>query len=140
MAPAAAAGLGDLVFVVSGAGDGCCYAGSNVAGVPPGSLKFMQSAEHNYSTVGGFASAQIGGEGTLRFTWHGDQGQQLYSAPPLLPRSRAADGRWEAPDYAASGLPRPAQAAPREDYAATAATPAEQQLPIEVLPIEAART
>jgi len=142
MAPAAAAGLGDLVFVVSGAGDGCCYAGSNVAGVPPGSLKFMQSAEHNYSTVGGFASAQIGGgDGMLRFTWHGDQGQQLYTSPPLLPRARAADGRWAAPNYAAAGLPAPSAASPREDYAAAAAaTPAEQQMLLEVLPLEAART
>ena len=106
---APASGVGDLVFVVSGAGDGCCYAGSNVAGVPAGSLKFLQSGEHNFSTVGGFASAAVAG-GALAFTFHGDTGAALWTSPPLLPRARAADGSMSPPNYAAAGLARPALA------------------------------
>ena len=112
-------GAGDLVMVVSGTGDGCCYSGSNVAGVPAGALKFLQSAEHNFTAVGGFASAAVAG-GALRFTWHGDTGAELWTSPPLLPRVRASGGSagdcWAPPDYAAAGLPRPAHALAFAEY------------------------
>ena len=59
-ADAASGGGSDLVFVVSGTGDGCCYDESNILGLPPGaSLKFLMSAGYNESAPSGFSSFAV---------------------------------------------------------------------------------
>ena len=84
---------GGLVFVVSGAGDGCCYALSNVAAVPEGSLSFAVAADRNPSNVsGGFASFRAGRDAASRkllltVSYHGDDGAPLWAAPPLEARN-----------------------------------------------------
>lgn len=119
-------GASDLVFLVTGAGDGCCYAESNVAGVPAGSLKYLLSAGVNPTNAsGGFASLHFGPPpaaavaaggaappSALTIVVRDEAGGVLYMAPPLLPRVRDGRGGVRAPDYRAAGVPRPSDAAP----------------------------
>jgi len=92
---------GGLVFVVSGAGDGCCYNESNIENVPAGSLRYLLSQGVNPTNASGgftsFAFAPQGGSGSsLSIAYHrGDDGALLFTADPVLPRSavRGADGR-----------------------------------------------
>ena len=129
VAPAdAASGGRDLVFVVSGTGDGCCYAESNILGLPAGaSLKFLVSAGYNESSPSGFASFAVrprqdgGGAGSssLRIAFRSADASVIYESGEVLPRVPAAGGGgggMNAPDYAAAGLPRPSAAVPFRPY------------------------
>lgn len=81
-----------LVFVVSGTGDGCCYAASNVDGVPPGSLAYALAGDRNpTNATGGFAAFRFAAEAgtgaiTLNIAFHDQDGAPLYAAPPLQAR------------------------------------------------------
>ena len=124
IAPAdAASGGRDLVFVVSGTGDGCCYAESNILGVPAGgSLKFLMSAGYNESAPSGFASFAVrprqDGGSSLRVAFRSADASLIYESPEVLPRAALAGGArgMAAPDYAAAGLPRPSAATPFRPY------------------------
>jgi len=124
--PTYAEGGRDMVFLVSGTGDGCCYDSSNIARVPAGSLKYLLSQTFNPSSeVSGFASIAVtaasGGSAasTLRMRYHGSNGTILYVSPAILPRmsmSSAAGPVMAAADYASAGLPRPSDAIPAGKY------------------------
>jgi hypothetical protein len=124
-ADAASGGARDLVFVVSGTGDGCCYNESNILGVPPGaSLKFLVSAGFNESSPSGFASFAVGPRSagaagsSLRVAFRSADASLIYESQEVLPRTPlagAAQGM-AAPDYAAAGLPRPSAAKPFRNY------------------------
>ena len=131
LAPADPAAAGnDMVYMVTGTGDGCCYSASNVASVPPGSLKYLLAQEFNPTgELGGFASVSVTppplgvqAPSVMRVGFHGVNGTLLYSSPAMLARTRVIgpDGAvvsMAAPDYAAAGLLRPSAAQPAAPYA-----------------------
>jgi tartrate-resistant acid phosphatase type 5 len=153
IAPPDAASAGrDMVFVVAGTGEGCCYGEPNVDALPTGSLKYLLSAAYNAANVSaGFgvlridAPAQAGAPepaggrraaavppppAVLSFEYRAADGAAtlLYTSPRLLPRTpvMGPDGRvvaMAAPDYAAAGVPRPSAAAPAGNYSSTASAP-----------------
>ena len=135
IAPAdAASGGRDLVFVVSGTGDGCCYAESNILGVPAGaSLKFLLSAGYNESAPSGFATIAVrprsgggaGGGSSFAVAFHSADASLLYESPELLPRTPIAGGGMAAPDYAAAGAQRPSAWAPFRAYPTPPPVPSE---------------
>jgi hypothetical protein len=134
IAPADAEAAGrDMVFVVSGTGDGCCYSEPNIAGLPPVSLKFMLSNSFNPSNASsGFAAIRVDSPpaehatairtADLRFQFFSSIGAALlYTSPVILPRFpiHGPDGSilgMAAPDYAAAGLPRPSAVEPAGNY------------------------
>jgi hypothetical protein len=136
IAPAEAADAGrDLIFVVSGTGDGCCYSEPNIDGLPPLSLKFLLSNAFNPTNASsGFAAIRVDSPPTdkhastaraadLRVQYFSSSGAALlYTSPVILPRTpiRGPDGvsvlGMAAPDYRASGLPRPSEAEPAGNY------------------------
>jgi tartrate-resistant acid phosphatase type 5 len=88
---------GGLVFIVSGAGDGCCYEESNVNSLPQDSLKFILSSGVNpNNTTGGFASfdfiqsssnmAAKAAKSTLVVSYLDQDGNTLFSSQPIQPR------------------------------------------------------
>ncbi len=116
---------GDLVFAVTGTGDGCCYNESNILAVPAGgSLKFLLSSGYNpHGAPSGFATLSLTSF-SLSFSFYSAAGGQaglLYTSPQVLPRVplRNASGAvvaMAAPSYAAAGLPRPSAVAPSAPY------------------------
>jgi hypothetical protein len=137
IAPADAADAGsDMVFVVAGTGDGCCYSEPNVGDLPPLSLKFLLSNSFNPTNASsGFAAIRIDSPpadlpasvttrtADLRIQYFSSNGAALlYTSPVILPRTpiRGPDGfsilGMAAPDYAAAGLARPSAAEPAGNY------------------------
>ena len=130
-APPAAPGA-DLVYVVSGTGDGCCYNESNILAVPSGSLKYLLSQGYAQGAPSGFAALSVAPRGaasstlTVRFYTAAANGtrapEALYASPLILPRTpirspaTGAVTAMAAPDYAAAGLPRPSAVAPHAPY------------------------
>ena len=139
IAPAdAASGGRDLVFIVSGTGDGCCYAESNILGVPAGSsLKFLLSAGYNESAPSGFATIAVrprsggraGGGSSVAVAFHAADVSLLYESPELLPRTPIVGGGMAAPDYAAAGAQRPSAWAPFRAYPTPPPAPSESATP-----------
>jgi tartrate-resistant acid phosphatase type 5 len=106
----------DLVFVISGNGDGCCYTESNIPSVPSGSLKYIMSSGYNPTKeIGGFASIEIRQNASSSYCIVNYFGvtnlTPLYRSPILLPRVNG-----NAPDYAAAGLQRPYESPPAGNY------------------------
>lgn len=130
----------DLVHVVSGMGDGCCYNESNILSVPSGSLKYLLSAGYNpLNAPSGFSTLSVtsqggdgGGEGrdgnvasslSLTFSFYSAANPSvpsppLYTSPTILPRTPMPNGGagMAAPNYAQAGIPRPSQVAPFQPY------------------------
>lgn len=121
----------DMVFLVAGTGDGCCYGEPNIGYLPRGALKFLLSAAYNpTNATAGFATLRVDALPTttdttavVRFEYHAadDAASLLYTSPALLPRtpivsSSGAVIGMAAPDYAAAGLPRPSDVSPAGNY------------------------
>jgi hypothetical protein len=74
-------------YVLTGAGDNCCYTLSNQDQVPEGSLKWYQAAENRNQTIGGFASFTVTSR-HMTVTFHDQDGRPMYSSVEMPPRSK----------------------------------------------------
>jgi tartrate-resistant acid phosphatase type 5 len=120
----------DLVFLVQGMGDGCCYNESNILAIPSGSLKYLLSQGYSQGAPSGFSVLEVSGGGeraasAMSFSFYsaaGGTAALLYTSPLLLPRTPLRDNStgavisMAAPNYRASGLPRPSAVAPFAPY------------------------
>ena len=77
-------------YILTGNGDNCCYAATNVDKIPEGSLKYITSSTMNATAgmTGGFTSWKVNEDGTT-VTFHDQTGIELFSTPPFPLRSAA---------------------------------------------------
>ena len=87
-------------YVTTGSGMACCYADSNLAKVPKGSVRFAMVGGPGKGPTGsgwepmpfdmksGFTSYRIGAE-SMEVVFHAHNGTALYTTPAIMPRKKA---------------------------------------------------
>lgn len=77
-------------YLVTGAGDICCYPAENRDEIPDGFLKFEVSLGHNPTKAfSGFTSFSAN-KNEMSFTIYDGKGTALYTSPAIPPRAKAA--------------------------------------------------
>lgn len=106
----------DLVHIITGTGDGCCYTETNIGNVPNNSLKFLMSSGYNpTNAIGGFTLAQYTDNGLI-FTFYNANTSILFTTPILLPRTIINNNTVLAPNYHENGRLRPSEELPHMIY------------------------
>jgi tartrate-resistant acid phosphatase type 5 len=73
------------VYVVSGSGEGCCYADSNRKGIPQGSMKYLKAGSNIGTTQSAFALFEVN-EKYTEVTYIDQATNVLFKSSKILPR------------------------------------------------------
>jgi len=80
-------------YMVSGAGDECCYSDAHIDSVPEGSVEWYISDQHKpLTTIGGFATIETDSD-AMFMRYYDQDGELLYTAPAIAPRQSSVSSQ-----------------------------------------------